>query len=136
MSADTPAGRMADDVRPPIDVVDGTDGAAGTFVFVLGASANFIIPAKWRGRYVDVQCDGGTGLYIVCGGDAVAANEATVSTVAANVITFKSGSCMKVEPANTKPYKMPSASEAAVTRFALKGAGTARIALSTGDGNA
>lgn len=135
---DTAAGRMADDIRVPVDVADGTDGAAGTFVRALGASENFIIPTAWRGKYVDIQCDGGTGLVIACGGDAVAVNDATVSTVASNVITFKAGSAMKVEAGDRAPYRFPAASETTITRFAVKGisaAGYIRAALSTGNGN-
>lgn len=132
----TAANRMADDVRPPVAVTDGTTGAAGVFAYDLaGGVASFIIPSAWRGKYVSFHCDGGTGLYILCGGDAVAATIATMSTVASNAITFKNTTCWCIEAGLTEPYLMPPASETAITRFSLIGksaAGVCRAYLSTG----
>ena len=137
--SNTPAGLMSDDIRAPMDtLVDNTTGADGLFVLTLTiVSQRFQTPSAWRGRYVDVRCDGGTGLHIVFGNSTVVADKAQESTVTAEVITFKKNSTAKVEPATKEPYRIPVS--ATSTHFAILGesaAGRIRANLSTGDGNA
>ena len=127
------ADRQSVDVRPPIDVVDGTDGADGVFVQQIGVAAErFTIPSAWLGKYVDFQADGGN-FWLLFGGASVAAAPTTESTIVAEVITFKAGSCIKIPSGEIRAYRVPPSG---VTKMSLISDAAAnafiRAALSTG----
>ena len=133
------------DCSPPLDAAGAVPaatvngGSAGVFRIALTqASVAAIIPNFWRGRFVDFQCQGGTGLYILFGSDAGAVlvtPSTTVSTIASNVITFVTGTGFRIEAGVTKSYRVPL--DPAITRFAWWGdtaAGYIAATLSTGRG--
>ncbi len=134
----TAAEQAADAVFPLGVTADTTGDAAtepdGIFVDDLTAgSVRYKIPLRWKGRFCDVKASGGN-LGIAFGDSTVTAALTTKSTVAAELITFKAGSCWEVSDGETLSRRVP----ASATHFAIIGAaaaGKVRIASTTGKGD-
>lgn len=140
--SNTAAGRMSDDVRVPVEGAYAASAAPygrdGVFRKLLTtASVPALIPDHWKGRYVDFTCDGGTGFYLLFGATGLTIVTPTTkeSTIAAEVITFVTGTAKKIEPGTTKSYLIPD--DATITHFAWFGvsaAGYIEAVCSTGLG--
>lgn len=134
--------RMDADIRPPVNSAAAASAAGKDGVFriaLTAASVRAIIPAGWKGNDVDFSCDGGTGYYVAFGGSSVAlvAPSTTVSTIAAEAITYITGTGKKVEAGGRLVWRVPN--DAAVTHFCWFGASAAgyiEAYCSTGNGEA